>query len=57
MSEQPATVKISVRPETRDMFNDLRAELVLRGERRLKLHEAIERAAAHYLETVRKGKA
>jgi hypothetical protein len=56
MSEQAATVKISVRPETRDTFNDLRAELVLRGERRLKLHEAIQRAAEHYLETVRRGR-
>jgi hypothetical protein len=53
MSEQTATVKVSVKPATRDKFNDIWAELMLQGERGLKLHEVLERAAEHYLREVR----
>ena len=57
MSEQAATVKVSVKPETRDKFHAIRAELVLMGECALKFHEVLDRAAQHYLEEIRKQKA
>lgn len=53
MSEQTATVKVSVKPEVRDKYQQAWAELMVQGER-VKLHEVFERAIDAYLEKIRK---